>query len=579
MAHSEAVGLGGRRHKMESVGGGVFGGEEGSTGEWDTMNDNNEDGWQLHDRKDIVKRTLFKIFRWAGYVTDVYVSWRKRRGTNKLFAFVRFDSRGVAERAVRKLNGTFVGTTRMEVKLAEFQRREQRRNQKSSSVRLDGGSGTAHTHNLKVDVEKREARVVPSVSPVRKSVKVFTDPTQEDILKRSIVAESINTIRFSWTKEQIAEVWNGPGEMACRDIGPFKCLLTSESVEAWDLALKHQGLCELFFEMRPQWGFLYVRSRRVWIEVVGVPVHLWSENTFMKLGKLWGKPVMMDELTNYYLSYTCASILINSYQWETIQKWVPLEDGDRKFDVFVKEFGEVVPESNTAEKVVREEESEGFGRREDNDVVGGFWDPLIDDLIIKMGGMEESPFGIGALGDKLYDIFEESLMESKVGFREGDEARVCMEEYVEDNYMPLGHDPNQVHYAFEGEANVVYAGAVQEMGSVDVGPIASNNEPRVLNRNQVGVGLDDEEDISSTFLSLISEARNVIRVCEDGGLRFGCIEKKLIEVSLAEVDDRIGAKSYNLRPKRGKMQVGRDGGAAIRRNLDLFYPVGVADLQ
>ncbi|MED6119060.1 hypothetical protein PIB30_008279 [Stylosanthes scabra] len=38
---------------------------------------------------DIAKRTLYKIFGWAGYVTDIYVSRKKRRGTNKLFAFVR----------------------------------------------------------------------------------------------------------------------------------------------------------------------------------------------------------------------------------------------------------------------------------------------------------------------------------------------------------------------------------------------------------------------------------------------------------------------------------------------------------
>ncbi|MED6222716.1 hypothetical protein PIB30_067069 [Stylosanthes scabra] len=68
-----------------------------------------------------------------------------------------------------------------------------------------------------------------------------------------------------------------------------------------------------------------------------------------------------------------------------------------------------------------------------------------------------------------------------------------------------------------------------------------------------------------------------MKVCEDGGIWFRGSKKKLIEVSLADIDDKIGGRSYNLRPKRGKLQVGVDGVAATGRELDLLFPGGVAD--
>ncbi|MED6115784.1 hypothetical protein PIB30_094023, partial [Stylosanthes scabra] len=145
---------------------------------------------------DIAKASLYKIFGWAGEVVDIYVSRKRRRESNRPFVFVRFGSKGGAERAVQKINE-------------------------------------------------------------RKAIRVKADPTQTDILKRSLVAESLNTIRFGWTKEQIAEKWEGPCEVDCRDLGPFRCILKFETAEARDIALESPGLQSLFFEMRPQWGFTW----------------------------------------------------------------------------------------------------------------------------------------------------------------------------------------------------------------------------------------------------------------------------------------------------------------------------------
>ncbi|MED6182518.1 hypothetical protein PIB30_029136 [Stylosanthes scabra] len=166
---------------------------------------------------DIAKVSLYRIFWWAGNVVDIYVSRKKRNKSNRPFAFVRFDARGGVVRVVEKLNGTFVGTARMTVKHATFLRQENA-SKVYQEKENDGMMG------MQPETKEMETG--------RKSIEVTADPTLMDILKQSVVAESIETIRFGLVKEQIAEKWEGPGEVECRDLGPFKCLLTFESVEA-----------------------------------------------------------------------------------------------------------------------------------------------------------------------------------------------------------------------------------------------------------------------------------------------------------------------------------------------------------
>ncbi|MED6147793.1 hypothetical protein PIB30_047052 [Stylosanthes scabra] len=63
-----------------------------------------------------------RIFGWVGNVIDVYISRKRRRRAKVPFTFVRFNSKGEAERAIQKMNGVSIGTKKMVVKLASFGR-------------------------------------------------------------------------------------------------------------------------------------------------------------------------------------------------------------------------------------------------------------------------------------------------------------------------------------------------------------------------------------------------------------------------------------------------------------------------
>ncbi|MED6161006.1 hypothetical protein PIB30_056710 [Stylosanthes scabra] len=109
------------------------------------------------------------------------------------------------ERAVQKINGTFVGTARVEVKMADFQRNNHKEEGNFKGRRTDGKDETSVKQNNDEGTCYGGAWEGFGSAPGRKSIKVLPDPTQVDILKRSVVVKSINTIRSGWIKEQIAK--------------------------------------------------------------------------------------------------------------------------------------------------------------------------------------------------------------------------------------------------------------------------------------------------------------------------------------------------------------------------------------
>ncbi|MED6197111.1 hypothetical protein PIB30_053644 [Stylosanthes scabra] len=239
----------------------------------------------------------------------------------------------------------------------------------------------------------------------------------------------------------------------------------------------------------------------------------------MNISKLWGKPVMMDELTDYYLSYTCASILVDSYECEFIHEWVVLDDGERKFEVYVKEIGremynaqahpgiwnedstckeaesgggggagggrsEVVPESSMARDGEMGVEVETSGDRSNNYDGGNYWDPLVKDLVIK-SSLEKESIRLDAAAEVERTLLgEEMFNELKSLERVRRRAKVSHNMVFEDDAILLGVGPRRE------EAHSAPDLLELEFGPVaDIGPVPNEGES-----DDSGVGLIDVDD-------------------------------------------------------------------------------------
>ncbi|KAL4328150.1 hypothetical protein AHAS_Ahas13G0171300 [Arachis hypogaea] len=79
--------------------------------------------------------------------------------------------------------------------------------------------------------------------------------------------------------------------------------------------------------------------RRVWIECYGVPLYVWTEDTFRAIGGQWGEVVVCEDETNSVTSFRVGRVLIDTCRFDAIHERLHLSIGSSGFDVCVREMG------------------------------------------------------------------------------------------------------------------------------------------------------------------------------------------------------------------------------------------------
>ncbi|MED6108830.1 hypothetical protein PIB30_027922 [Stylosanthes scabra] len=168
------------------------------------------------------------------------------------------------------------------------------------------------------------------LSDDNKVVQVIWAEDEKERLERSLLGVCVEPIEFREVMYHLLDEWKGPGKIECRDVGPYRCLLTFDSPENRDEAFNSELLQSTFDEIVPHWNIFGSLSRRVWIEIMGMPTCLWCKENFK---------IQYDDRTELSKSYSVARVLLDCYQREQISEWVKLSIDDRSFTVFGKEVG------------------------------------------------------------------------------------------------------------------------------------------------------------------------------------------------------------------------------------------------
>ncbi|MED6216614.1 hypothetical protein PIB30_009207 [Stylosanthes scabra] len=173
----------------------------------------------------------------------------------------------------------------------------------------------------------------------RKEVMAMWAEDQRLLLQCSLFGVCVKPIKPRKVMNALLDNWKGPGDIEVRDVGPYRCLVTFSNPEVRDLAMEHELLYSVFDEVRNHWNTFWCLSRRVWIEVIGMPISLWCPENFENVAKLWGKVLRFDDRTEEPKSFTIGRILIDSYQWEHINEWISIKIENQTFEVHAKEVG------------------------------------------------------------------------------------------------------------------------------------------------------------------------------------------------------------------------------------------------
>ncbi|KAL4286973.1 hypothetical protein AHAS_Ahas19G0139700 [Arachis hypogaea] len=232
--------------------------------------------------EDVSKRELFQLFKWTGRINDIYLSRKQKSGSIYIFAFIRYTTKGGALKAISEMNRMKLRGRVVLVGEAKFRR-------VSDSTETRKVQGNGWTKKLEVVVAKENL----------------------DWLQKSLIGRTMTAIDFESLKDTVEK--NFPQVVQVRKMGAYQAILTFDSfLNAEETyTFKMNSLLRIFHSVRRWDESEKSESRRVWLECFGVPLHVWSVDTFKMLGDM-------------------------------INEWVHITVGTSGFDVLVKEVGQEV---------------------------------------------------------------------------------------------------------------------------------------------------------------------------------------------------------------------------------------------
>ncbi|OMO53991.1 reverse transcriptase [Corchorus capsularis] len=281
----------------------------------------------------ITRANLWKEFSVFGVVVDVFLSTRRRNDDATTFAFVRF-------RATQVQKGSRVQETKRVVpqfkaprpKIAVLETRKDNRSfagvvngERDKSIRIWDGDKKEGRNEIGRD------RASTNLTKEHKECAVsFVKESTDMKMVESVVIEADNLIPESdmeWISRSAIGLLRSyihhksvqdscdQGGISCyvRPLGGSLVLLTFEDKEVMEFYLNnHESWFQVWFSsIKPCEGSIRCQDRLVWITLEAVPIQLWHESFFSKIGNTWGKFITVDDSPYKRCRFDVARILVS----------------------------------------------------------------------------------------------------------------------------------------------------------------------------------------------------------------------------------------------------------------------------
>ncbi|KAJ8427710.1 hypothetical protein Cgig2_019015 [Carnegiea gigantea] len=276
---------------------------------------------------DLDKHGLKGIFRRAGRVSDSYIAFRRSRRSSSRFGFVRFWDRGDSIKCILMFNNAIIREEKISVCMALYKKR--RPNQPSE-----------HQSKIIPDQESQ------SYNKLLIGQKVCTSNEPRDL---ATLASAITN-----------------GFCQCMKIyalSSFKFILTFGIAELIDETLRNHGELDLWFsEIKKRSRYECCETRKVWLEIYGVPPHGWLWENFSKIAEIWERLICLGKPIYRIESFESMKVQIITYIFRRIDEELLLTLEDRGYRVWIKEVGSamLIPCSLAMENTYSNDEVLGF---------------------------------------------------------------------------------------------------------------------------------------------------------------------------------------------------------------------------
>jgi len=159
-----------------------------------------------------------------------------------------------------------------------------------------------------------------------------------------------------------------------------------------ELLCNHEELDQWFVDIKKWDKSDFCESRRVWLEIFGVPPHRWNWENFHGIAKIWGSLVSLGKSIARTDSFNSMKVLIDTGIFNSIEGDVILHLEDSGYRLKVKEVGPVFQvgqsplvssPSPSAEAMDSNNGVVGFEDLEDDGTCGGTWVADLDGEVVK----------------------------------------------------------------------------------------------------------------------------------------------------------------------------------------------------
>nr|GEX69510.1 RNA-directed DNA polymerase, eukaryota [Tanacetum cinerariifolium] len=233
-------------------------------------------------------KDLWEVCKGYGIIVDVFIPNRRTKA-GKRFAFVRFIKVDNVDRLVGTLCTLWIGRMHLHANVVRFKRASLQSPRPSYLGKSGYNASSSFASVLKGIVNPEPTTSLPAIV-IDESYVVHRD------LGNFVVGEvkqfaSIANLRVILSNE-------GFHNVNITYLGGLWVMVELCSAKIKEKFLNHMGVTSWFNSLSNAQHDFVLKERIVWVNIEGVPLHVWSRATFCKIASKWGETPKFTEVTD-----------------------------------------------------------------------------------------------------------------------------------------------------------------------------------------------------------------------------------------------------------------------------------------
>nr|GEX22282.1 heat stress transcription factor A-4c-like [Tanacetum cinerariifolium] len=221
--------------------------------------------------------------------------------SGQMFGFCRFNGVDNSQNLIDSLNGVWIGKLRLHANIARFDKKEGFRHPQANvkkfvttaSTSIKRGDNSSHSFVNVVKGVSNGEKMGTGGMPVDDSPTVYVSQEDNSTLELAILGchkdfRSIANSRIICRNEGFSGV-------DIKYLGGLWVLFVFKDKHARDKFINHKGIQSWFTSLEPWYDDFVLNERLIWLEIEGVPIRAWHNDTFKSVCRKWGEALFIDD--------------------------------------------------------------------------------------------------------------------------------------------------------------------------------------------------------------------------------------------------------------------------------------------